>query len=307
MVYPHNIRFLLIITALLLVISSCRMGQSQYMSEQQRQRLETAYDSLQNTYTSLMGSYESSGDAMPAEMQSMYAQMRQMHDQMDTNHRQIMSMRMGRHMQGNNMMAEGMGMHMQGNMTGEWYSQMMSMHERMAAMHNRQGENRMAEMNRRLSEAYGEMWEMIPDSEEETDVPFNEEGDPSLLNGESLYAQNCAGCHGGNAAGAAGVFPPLVDSEWVTGDKSVPVRILLHGLNGEIEVNGQSYRGSMPSFKARLSAAEMAAILNFLRAQSAGDLPELSQEDIIEIAETYDRRTGPWSAEELKEKAEDNR
>ena len=269
------------------------------MSEEQRQELKTTYDSLQSNYETLLTRYENESDTLSAELKSLYSQMQKMHNEMDVNHRQMMSMHMDRHMQGDKMMAEGMGMHMQNNMTGEWYNQMMSMHDRMANMHQNMGQLSMAEMNQRLSGEYNKMRNMVSGFEDPSEVPFNEEGDPSVLNGESLYTQNCASCHGSDGGGVVGAFPPLVNSEWVIEDKEIPIRILLHGLSGEIEINGQSYQGSMPSFKARLSAAEMAAILNYLRAESEGDHSEISQEDVIEIARKYDQRTKAWSAEEL--------
>ncbi|WP_170864413.1 c-type cytochrome [Fodinibius roseus] len=275
------------------------------MSEEQRQELEAAYDSLQSNYEALLTSYQTESDTLPAELKSLFSQMQQMHQQMETNHRQMMGMHMSRHMQGDKMMAEGMGMHMQDNMTGEWYQQMMSMHDRMAIMHQKRGQQSMAEMNRRLSEGYGKMRHMTPSTDETPEVPFNEEGDPSLLNGESLFAQNCASCHGNNAEGIGNVFPPLADSEWITGEKSVPIRILLHGLSGEIEVSKQSYQGSMPSFKARLSAAEMAAILNYLRAESEGDQSNISQEDVIQVAKKYNQRSSQWTADELNINGQD--
>ncbi|TYP93582.1 Cytochrome c, mono- and diheme variants [Fodinibius salinus] len=294
-----NIRFTLITISLLVFLSSCQMGRSDYMSEEQRKELETAYDSLQSNYKMLLANYEGATDTLPSDIQSLYSQMQNMHSEMDVSHRQMMAGNMGRHMQGDNMMAEGMGRHMQGHMTGEWYSQMMGMHEQMARLHQQMGQQNMARMNRRLSEEYGKMIKMIPDLDEPTEIPFNEEGDPTLLNGESLFSQNCASCHGGNAEGVSGAFPPLLNSEWITGDKSTPIRILLHGLQGEIEVQGQTYQGIMPSFKARLSAAEIASLLTYLREKSDGDYPTVSQQDVVEVANSFSNRTTPWSASEL--------
>jgi mono/diheme cytochrome c family protein len=306
MMNKKDVGFYLVTIGLLVFLSSCQMGGSGYMSEEQREELETAYDSLQSNYKKLLTNYEGAMDTLPSDLQSLYNQMQKMHDDMDVSHRQMMAGNMGRHMQGDNMMAEGMGMHMQSHMTGEWYSQMMGMHEQMAQIHQRMGQQDMARINRHLSEEYGNMRKMIPGLDEPSEVPFNEEGDPALLNGENLYSQNCASCHGGNAEGVSGVFPPLVDSEWVTGNKSVPIRILLHGLQGEIEVQEQEYQGSMPSFKARLSAAEIAAILNHLREESEGDQPNISQEDIIRISNTYSDRATPWNAEELNAQEQGN-
>lgn len=296
--------YLLTILGLSLFIVSCGKSDSHYMSEKQRQKMGTLYDSLQNNYKMLMDNYESSPDQMSPDLKSMYAQMQNMHQEMDVNHRQMMAGKMGRHMKGREMMSEGMGMQMQGHMTREWYQQMMSMHERMAALHEQQGQKQMGKMNRRLSERYNEMNQMIPDQDEQTEDIFNEEGDPSLLNGESLYSQNCASCHGSDAGGLGRAFPPLVHSEWVTEDKETPIRILLHGLEGDIVVQGQRYQGVMPSFKARMSAAEMAAILNYVRNQSRDDLPDITQDDVIRVSKSYSDRNRPWTASELQDESE---
>ena len=284
---------------LLIVLSSCQMGRSNYMSDEQRQQLQTAYDSLQSNYKSLLASYEAEADTLPSDLRSLYSQMQKMHSEMDVSHRQMMAGKMGRHMEGEEMMMQGMNMHVQGHMTGEWYSQMMGMHDQMARIHQRMGQQKIARMNRRLSEEYGNMRKMIPGLDEPSEVPFNEEGDPAFLNGENLYSQNCASCHGGNGEGVSAAFPPLVNSKWVTGDKSVPIRILLHGLQGEIEVKGQTYQGVMPSFKARLSAAEIASILNYLRDESDGDFPRITQQDVIRVGEKFRNRTASWQPNEL--------
>lgn len=277
------------------------MGRSDYMSEEQRQQLQVAYDSLQSDYKMLLENYKSVADTLPSELKSLYSQMQKMHSDMDVSHRQMMAGNMGRHMQGDNMMAKGMGMHMQSHMTGEWYDQMLGMHSQMARIHERTGQQKMARMNRRLSDEYGKMKKMIPGLDEPGRVSFNQKRDPALLNGENLYSQNCASCHGSDAGGISGAFPPLVNSEWVTGNKSVPVRILLHGLEGEINVRGQTYQGNMPSFKSRLSAAEIAAILNYLREESQGDHSNITQQDVIDIGKRYSNRTNPWQADELNQ------
>ncbi len=56
-----------------------------------------------------------------------------------------------------------------------------------------------------------------------------------------------------------GVFPPLVGSEWVTGPPETLVRIILNGLQGPIEVAGQTYNGAMPAWAQQLSGQEIAA------------------------------------------------
>jgi len=293
---------LLMAAILLLSVYSCRMGKSEYMSQGQQHRIEKAYDSIQSTYKRLMTDYNSLSGSMSPELQQMYASMQKMHSQMEMNHQQMMSMNMDQHMQQNHNKMRSMDMviHMQDHRAGDWYQQLIGMHEQVSALHKKDGEPSMAKMNRKLANDFKGMRKMVPSIDEPTEVHFNEKGNPSFLNGKALFSDNCASCHGSDAKGIAGVFPPLLNSKWITGDKSIPTRILLNGLNGNIDVANQTYQGIMPSFRARLSAAEMASILNYIRSLSDKKLPEITQDDVIKIGKTYSKRTRPWTAEELK-------
>lgn len=84
------------------------------------------------------------------------------------------------------------------------------------------------------------------------------------VDGKAVYDANCAACHQGAGTGLPGVFPPLDGSEWVTGTPIVVANILLHGLEGEIEVAGTTYSGSMPPFP-QLSDAELAGVTTYIR------------------------------------------
>ena len=48
----------------------------------------------------------------------------------------------------------------------------------------------------------------------------------------------CQTCHQADGKGLPGAFPPLAGSEWMTKDPETPIRIVLLGLSGEIEVAG---------------------------------------------------------------------
>ncbi|NGP90133.1 c-type cytochrome [Aliifodinibius halophilus] len=279
---------------------SCQSSDSPYMDEGQQKELQTAYNSLQDNYQMLINNYKSNADSLPTSIQNLYGEMQQMHQQMSTSHRHMMSShRQGRHMQGERMMGRAMGVHMQNHMNGEWYQQMIEMHRQMSKMHQSMGQPSMSEMNKKLAGNYGQMMKMIPGLDKATDVPFNTQGDPSVLDGQQLFSQNCASCHGGTGEGVGTAFPSVVNSKWITADKTVPIRIVLHGLQGEIEVQGQQYQGVMPSFKARLSAAEITAILNYLRQESDKELPKISQDDVIKVGKKYKDRTEPWAPEDL--------
>jgi len=295
-------RNFLLIGLFLLASISCKMGQSDYMSRIQQRRIKNTYKSLQSTYGQMVNRYDSLSKSMNPKLQSLYRNMQQMHGKMDMNHQQMMSMNMDRHMQQthNKMRSIDMVIHLQDQKAGEWYQQMASMHKEMADLHEKNGQSFMAKLNRRIARQYDEIRNMVPGLNRPRDVPFNENGNPSFLNGKSLFSEHCASCHGSDAKGMDDLFPPLLNSKWISENKSVPIRILLNGLQGKIEVSNQTYQGTMPSFNARLSAAEITSILNYVRSLYKENLPKITQDDVIKTGKTYSDQVEPWHADELK-------
>jgi hypothetical protein len=51
-------------------------------------------------------------------------------------------------------------------------------------------------------------------------------------------------------------FPPLAKSDFLMGDKARVIEIVLNGLTGPIQVNGQNYKGTMPPMGHDLSNPE---------------------------------------------------
>jgi nitrite reductase (NO-forming) len=77
--------------------------------------------------------------------------------------------------------------------------------------------------------------------------------------GQALFAGTCSTCHQANGEGLAGVFPPLAKSSVLKEDPKRIVRIMLHGLNGPITVNGKDYNSTMPPM-SQLTDDEVANI-----------------------------------------------
>src|SRR5258706_15374000 len=71
--------------------------------------------------------------------------------------------------------------------------------------------------------------------------PLNEEQQQQFVLGRQHYLTTCSGCHGTDGAGLKRFGPPLIGSEWVTGDEKRLALILLHGLEGPLEVSGTRY------------------------------------------------------------------
>lgn len=90
--------------------------------------------------------------------------------------------------------------------------------------------------------------------DDKTDTADSAQADCSSegMDGASLYASNCAGCHAADGSGASG--PSLVDAIPTLSDDAV-----LDTIN-----DGS---GTMPAFQGTLDCAEQTAILQYLRDQ----------------------------------------
>jgi cytochrome c oxidase cbb3-type subunit II len=84
--------------------------------------------------------------------------------------------------------------------------------------------------------------------------------------GASLYAANCSACHQATGEGLPGAFPPLKGNQVVNDDDATEhIHVVLQGLQAT-QVGGVVYGGVMPPFAARLTDAEIAAIIDYERA-----------------------------------------
>jgi mono/diheme cytochrome c family protein len=113
------------------------------------------------------------------------------------------------------------------------------------------------------------------------------------LDGAPIFAAKCAACHQASGQGVSGVFPPLAGSEWVVGSPTRLVQILLHGVNGEMVVKGNTYKGAMPAFGA-LQDAELAALASYLRTQWGNAAAEITAAFVAEQREATKARDKPW-------------
>src|SRR5271166_1677661 len=98
--------------------------------------------------------------------------------------------------------------------------------------------------------------------------------------GSKIYASNCASCHGASGQGLPGSFPPLAGNPFVTGDPSKVIAAVDNGMHGAITVNGQTFNGSMPAWKATLKPDEIAAVITYIRSSWGNKAPPVTEAQI---------------------------
>lgn len=98
--------------------------------------------------------------------------------------------------------------------------------------------------------------------------------------GKQVYEQVCSVCHGAEGKGVPGAFPPLAGSGEFYGDPQNMARIIVHGLSGEIVVQGATFNGVMPPQGALLSDDEIAQVATYVRTHFGNDDGEVTVEDV---------------------------
>lgn len=118
--------------------------------------------------------------------------------------------------------------------------------------------------------------------------------------GEGVYLRICLGCHQHTGLGLPGAFPPLADSPIVTeADPGKLIRIVLHGLQGPIEVQGITYISVMPPPGASLTDQDVADVLTYVRSAWGNEAAPVPVEAVTAIR-TTDPRSTPWTWAELQ-------
>ncbi len=97
--------------------------------------------------------------------------------------------------------------------------------------------------------------------------------------GASVFAANCASCHGAGGTGVPGVFPSLANDPVVTSKNPAQhITIVLKGLQGKA-IGGKTYSAQMPPF-SQLSDADIAAAIDHERTSWGNQAPTVTPDDV---------------------------
>ena len=138
--------------------------------------------------------------------------------------------------------------------------------------------------------------EMVLLADVGTSVDF---GDPAsvIARGKRMYVQ-CLSCHQANGRGLYPVYPPLVDSEFVLGDPARLASIIMHGLEGPIEVLGRRYNQQMPPVPIK-DDEDIAAVMTYVRQAWGNDAPPVGPDLVGEVRAATSGRGRPLTSADL--------
>ncbi|TWI94557.1 mono/diheme cytochrome c family protein [Mucilaginibacter frigoritolerans] len=86
----------------------------------------------------------------------------------------------------------------------------------------------------------------------------------SMARGKIVYANVCLPCHMADGGGVQNMNPPLINTTYILGDKAALIKIVLHGFNEDVEINGKTYSNSM-SAHDDLKDQQIADVLTYVR------------------------------------------
>lgn len=124
------------------------------------------------------------------------------------------------------------------------------------------------------------------------------------IKGKAIFAKEgfCITCHQADGKGLApSGFPPLAGTKWVTGNQDRLIKIILKGLHGPIEVNGQKYAGQVPMtpFGGMLKDEEVAAIATYVRNSFGNSATAVMPEKVKAVRAATKAKTGFYSPADL--------
>jgi len=103
---------------------------------------------------------------------------------------------------------------------------------------------------------------------------------PVAFSGATIFVTTCGNCHpsGGGATASA---PPLDANPHVTAADPRPMlAIIVNGMSGAVTVNNKTYDAPMPSWHARLSNGDVAAVATYIRSAWSNHASAVTEQEV---------------------------
>jgi mono/diheme cytochrome c family protein len=105
----------------------------------------------------------------------------------------------------------------------------------------------------------------------------------ALARGKLIYIDQCAGCHMEDGAGVPGVFPPIKGNSGLHAhDPKSLVRLVIEGA-GSVKTPEHPEGFAMPAFGAKLTDAEIAELLSYVRASFGNQADSVSAGKVASV------------------------
>jgi mono/diheme cytochrome c family protein len=127
----------------------------------------------------------------------------------------------------------------------------------------------------------------------------------SRTNGAILFRQICASCHSSSGEGIHGLAPSLVGSKYISTHLEQLGLIILHGLKGPLQINGELYDNGhqMPGLKynKNLSDKDISDIISYVTNAFSVNSKSLKPAKIKELRDKESKDGMEYTEEELYE------
>lgn len=86
----------------------------------------------------------------------------------------------------------------------------------------------------------------------------------SIVRGKKVYDKVCLSCHMADGGGVPKMNPPLIQTDYVLGDKKKIIYIVLHGMSDRVPIEDEYYSNNMAPH-ADLNDQQIADVLTYVR------------------------------------------
>lgn len=118
--------------------------------------------------------------------------------------------------------------------------------------------------------------------------------------GKGVYMQLCVACHQPTGMGLPPVFPPLTQTDYVSGSPERFAAMILKGVIGPITVKGMTYNNVMPPQEALLTDEKIAAAITYVRGSFGNASPAVSPDVVKAARAKFIERKTSWTEADLK-------
>lgn len=118
------------------------------------------------------------------------------------------------------------------------------------------------------------------------DAPGQVQADNEYMDrGKKIYDRVCLVCHQSDGSGVPMMYPPVIESEYISGNTDSLIVLILEGMSGPVLIKGEEYNSIMPPMKDVLDDREVADLINYLRNSFGNSGERVSPGQVAEMRE----------------------